>query len=94
MQTMNCIGFDVHERTISYFGLCGAEKSSANTVQSTPLSKQRNKHLQTTPIEEAKMAPRYNPAPAAILCFRVSNHYLDCRISRPLVAWMGRAFIG
>jgi len=75
MQTMNCIGFDVHERTISYCGLCGAEKSSANTVQSTPLSKQR-------------------PAPAVILCFRVSNHYLDCRISRPLVAWMGRAFIG
>jgi hypothetical protein len=26
MQTMNCIGFDVHERTISYCGLCGAAK--------------------------------------------------------------------
>src|SRR5258707_15109877 len=36
----------------------GEEKSSANTVQRTPLSKQRNKHLQTTLIEAAKMAPR------------------------------------
>jgi hypothetical protein len=25
---------------------------------------------------------------------RVSNPYLDCRISRPLVGWMGRAFFG
>jgi hypothetical protein len=29
-------------------------------VQRTPLSKQRNKHLQTTLIEAAKMAPRNN----------------------------------
>jgi transposase len=29
--------------------------------QRTPLSKQRNKHLQTTLIEAAKMAPRYSP---------------------------------
>ena len=94
MQTMSCIGLDVHKRTIIYCGLCGAEKSSANTVQSTPLSKQRNKHLQTTLIEEAKMAPRYNPALAAILWFWVSKHYLDCKISRPLVAWIGRAFVG
>jgi trans-2-enoyl-CoA reductase len=35
-------------------------KSSGNTVQRTPLSKQRNKHLQTTLIEAAKMAPRYS----------------------------------
>ena len=32
-----------------------------NTVQRTPLSKQRNKHLQTTLIEAAKMAPRNSP---------------------------------
>jgi transposase len=41
--------------------LCGAEKSSGNTVQRTPLSKRRNKHLQTALIEAAKMAPRNNP---------------------------------
>jgi hypothetical protein len=94
MQTKNCIGLNVHKRTISYCGLCGAEKSSANTVQSPPLPKQSNKHLQTTLIEEAKTTPRYNPALAAILWFWVSNHYLDCRISRPLVAWTGRASAG
>jgi len=43
-----------------------AEKSSGNTVQRTPLSKQRNKHLQTTLIEAAKMAPR-NSADLAML---------------------------
>ena len=54
------------KKAISYCGLCGAEKSSANTVQRTPLSKQRNKHLQTTLIEAAKMAPRFSPALAML----------------------------
>jgi transposase len=49
------------KKAVSYCGLCGAEKSSGNTVQRTPLSKQRNKHLQTTLIEAAKMAPRISP---------------------------------
>jgi hypothetical protein len=40
---------------------CAAERSSGNTVQRTSLSKQRNKHLQTTLIEAAKMAPRNSP---------------------------------
>ena len=53
-------------KAISYCGLCGAERSSANTVQRTPLSKQRNKHLQTTLIEAAKLAPRYSPALALL----------------------------
>jgi transposase len=44
---MYYIGLDVHKR------LCGAERSSGNTVQRTPLSKQRNKHLKTTLIEAA-----------------------------------------
>jgi transposase len=53
--------FSSIKKAISYCGLCGAEKSSGNTVQRTPLWKQRNKHLQTTLIEAAKMAPRYSP---------------------------------
>jgi transposase len=56
VQRFSCI-----KKAISYCGLCGAEKSSGSTVQRTPLSKQRNKHLQTTLIEAAKMAPRYSP---------------------------------
>ena len=53
--------FSSIKKAISYCGLCGGEKSSGNTVQRTPLSKQRNKHLQTTLIEAAKMAPRNSP---------------------------------
>jgi Transposase IS116/IS110/IS902 family len=53
--------FSSIKKAISYCGLCGTEKGSANIVQRTPLSKQRNKHLQTTLIEAAKMAPRYSP---------------------------------
>ncbi len=43
---------------ISYCGLCGDEKSSADKVTRMPLSKQRNKHLQRGLIEAAKLAPR------------------------------------
>ena len=53
--------FSSIKKAISYCGLCGSERSSGNTVQRTPLSKQRNKHLQTTLIEAAKMAPRNSP---------------------------------
>jgi len=35
-------------------------------VQRTPLSKQRNKHLQATLIEAAKMAPRNSPELAMV----------------------------
>jgi transposase len=58
--------FSSIKKAVSYCGLCGAEKSSANSVQRTPLSKQRNKHLQTTLIEAAKMAPRFSPTLALL----------------------------
>jgi transposase len=35
------------KQAISYCGLCGEENSSAEKVLRTPLSKQRNKHLQS-----------------------------------------------
>src|ERR1700752_2388753 len=46
--------FSSIKKAISYCGLCGSEKSSANTVQRTPLSKQRNKHLQTTLMKQQR----------------------------------------
>jgi transposase len=58
--------FSSIKKAISYCGLCGSEKRSGSTVQRTPLSKQRNKHLQTTLIEAAKMAPRYSPTLALL----------------------------
>jgi transposase len=45
---------------VSYCGLCGDERSSADKVMRMPLSKQRNKHIQHVLVEAAKLAPRYN----------------------------------
>jgi hypothetical protein len=48
------------KQAISYCGLCGEEKSSADKVMRTPISKQRNKHIQRVLVEAAKLAPRQN----------------------------------
>ena len=48
------------KKAVSYCGLCGAEKSSGGKTERTPISKQRNKHLQTILVEAAKLAPRWN----------------------------------
>jgi transposase len=48
------------KQAISYCGLCGDEKRSADKVMRMPLSKQRNKHIQRVLIEAAKLAPRYS----------------------------------
>ena len=45
-------------QAISYCGLCSDEKSSAEKIMRTPLSKQRNKHIQRVLIEAAKLAPK------------------------------------
>jgi transposase len=46
------------KEAISYCGLCSAEKSSADKMMRTPISKQRNKHIQQALVEAAKLAPR------------------------------------
>jgi transposase len=51
---------------VSYCGLCSGYHESAGKVQREPISKQRNKHLQTILIEAAKLAPRWNPQLAAV----------------------------
>ena len=58
--------FSSIKKAISYCGLCGAENRSAETSKRTPLSKQRNKHLQCVLVEAAKMAPRNSPALAML----------------------------
>src|ERR1700677_4889844 len=50
--------FQSVKQAISYCGLCGDERSSADKVMRTPLSKQRNKHIQRALVEAAKLAPR------------------------------------
>ena len=58
--------FSSIKKAISYCGLCGDERRSANSVQRTHISKQRNKHLLTTLIEAANMAPRISPTLATL----------------------------
>ena len=52
--------FPSQKHAVSYCGLCSAEISSAGVQKRSPISKQRNKHLQTVLIEAAKLAPRWN----------------------------------
>ena len=52
--------FPTRKKLISYCGLCGRLDESAGKQKRTPLSKQRNKYLQSMLIEIAKLAPRYN----------------------------------
>ena len=53
--------FSSVKKVISYCGLCSAEISSAGQQQRSPISKQRNKHLQSVLVEAAHLAPRYHP---------------------------------
>jgi transposase len=50
--------FRTIKNAISYCGLCGDERSSADKVMRMSLSKQRNKHIQRALVEAAKLAPR------------------------------------
>src|SRR3954451_8950084 len=46
------------KQAISYCGLCVDEKRSDENALRTPLSKQRNKHIQHVLVEAAKLAPK------------------------------------
>src|SRR6267378_1261509 len=67
------------------------ERDSGNTVQRTPLSKQGNKHLQTTLIESAKMSPR-NSSELAMLYDREKQkgnaNRATLAVARKLVAYL------
>ena len=53
-------------QAISYCGLCSAQRESAGKEHRSPISKKRNKHLQTILVEAAKIAPIWNPQLAAV----------------------------
>jgi len=52
--------FGSSRQAISYCGLCSSQHESAGKEQRGPISKKRNKHLQTKLIEAAKLAPHWN----------------------------------
>ena len=72
------------KEAISYCGLCSAEKSSADKVMRTPISKQRNKHIQQVLVEAAKLAPRYSHE----LALRGNRNRATLAVARKMVAYM------
>jgi len=79
------------KQAISYCGLCGEEKSSGDKVMRTPISKQRNKHIQHVLVEAAKLAPRYSHELALLRdkeIQRGNKNRATLAVARKLVAYM------
>ena len=78
-------------KAVSYCGLCSAQKQSAGKNYRGPISKQRNKHLQTVLIEAAKLAPRWNPQLAEVHEREIGKGHKNratLAVARKLVAYM------
>ena len=83
--------FSSARHAISYCGLCSAQHESAGKEQRGPISKQRNKHLQTTLIEAAKLAPHWNEQLAALHekeLARGNRNRATLAVARKLVEYM------
>ena len=83
--------FQSIKQAISYCGLCGAEKRSADKVVRTPISKQRNKHIQQVLVEPAKLAPRYSHELSLIYEKEKqggNRNRATLAVARKMVAWM------
>lgn len=75
----------------SYCGLTSALNSSAGKSQRGPISKQRNAHLQTTLVEAAHLAPRWNPQLAAVHARELQRGHRNratLAVARKLVAYL------
>ena len=78
-------------QAVSYCGLCSAQKESAGKEMRGPISKKRNKHLQTVLIEAAKLAPHWNPQLAEVYDREISKGHRNratLAVARKLVAYM------
>jgi transposase len=83
--------FSSVRQAVSYCGLCSAQNESAGKEQRGPISKKRNKHLQTVLIEAAKLAPRWNQRLAEIHARelnRGNRNRATLAVARKLVAYM------
>jgi transposase len=79
------------KQAISYCGLCSAERSSADKVMRTPISKQRNKHIQQVLVEAARLAPRYSDELALLYereRQRGNGNRATLAVARKMVVWM------
>jgi hypothetical protein len=76
-----------HSIVVADFAL----KSSAGKQQRGPISKQRNRWLQTTLVEGAKLAPRWNPQLAALHARELERGHRNratLAVARKLVAYL------
>lgn len=84
--------FATRKKAVSYCGLCSALNESAGVAKRMPLSKQRNKHLQTVLVEAANLAPRWNPQLAHVhetqLAKGADGNRATLAVARKLVAYM------
>src|SRR3954469_9095805 len=83
--------FRAVNQAISYCGLCGDEKSSADKMLRTPLSKQRNKHIQRVLVEAAKLAPKQDHELALVYekeKQKGNGNRATLAIARKMVAWL------
>ena len=83
--------FNSISHAVSYCGLCSAEKESAGKQYRGPISKKRNKHLQTVLIEAAKLAPQWNPQLARVHqkeLTKGNKNTATLEVARKLVAYM------
>jgi len=76
---------------ISYCGLCSAQQQSAGKERRGPISKKRNKHLQTMLVEAANIAPHRNEQLAALHArelARGNRNRATLAVARKLVEYM------
>ena len=83
--------FGSGSEAMSYCGLTAALKSSAGQQQRGPISKQRNRWRQSTVIEAAKLAPRWNPPLAALPARELQRGHRNratLAVARKLVSYL------
>lgn len=79
------------KKAVSYCGLCSAQNESAGKTKRGPISKQRNKNLQSILVEAAKLAPRWNPQLAEVHARELdkgNKNRATLAVARKLVAYM------
>lgn len=78
-------------KAVSYCGLCSAQNESADKIYRGPISKKRNKHIQTILIEAAKLAPIWNSQLAEVHkkeLAKGNRNEATLAVARKLVAYM------
>jgi len=91
LETGDPARFSNAKQAVSYCGLCAAQRESAGVSKRGPISHQRNILLQTTLIEAAHLAPRFNPTLRAVYQAELAKghrHRATLEVARRLVRYL------